>query len=50
MNSLGQTMDSFPFNSKKMRISVANYPSGIYFLNLLDGEKDIVATRKIIVK
>ncbi len=49
-NSLGQTMDSFPFNSEKMRISVAGFPSGVYFFNLLDGKNDVVATRKIIVK
>ena len=50
VNSLGQTVESFPFHGEEMRISVANHPSGIYFINLLDGKKDIVATRKIIVK
>ncbi|MCQ2317088.1 MAG: T9SS type A sorting domain-containing protein [Bacteroidales bacterium] len=49
-NSLGQTVESFPFHGGKMRIPVANYPSGSYFVNLLDGKKNAVATRKIIVK
>lgn len=50
VNSLGQTVESFPFHGEKMRISVANYPSGNYFVNLIDGKKNIVATRKIIVR
>lgn len=49
-NSLGQTVESFPFHGGKMRIPVANYPSGSYFVNFLDGKKNAVATRKVIVK
>ncbi len=49
-NSLGQTVELFPFHGGKMRIPVANYPSGSYFVNLLDGKKNAVATRKVIVK
>ncbi|MCQ2319495.1 MAG: T9SS type A sorting domain-containing protein [Bacteroidales bacterium] len=50
VNSLGQTVESFPFHGEKMRISVANYPSGSYFVNLIDGKENVVATRKVIIK
>lgn len=46
----GKVVDSFPFSGEKMRISVSDYPSGMYVVNLLDGKDKIVATRKIIVK
>lgn len=46
----GKVVDSFPFSGEKMRVSVADYPSGVYFLNLLDEKNTILATKKIIVK
>jgi len=46
----GKVVDSFPFSGEKMRVSVSDYPSGVYFFNLLDGNNKIATTKKIIVK
>lgn len=50
VNSLGQTVESFPFHGEKMRIPVANYPSGSYFVNLIDGKNNVMTTRKIVIQ
>jgi len=46
----GKVVDSFPFSGDKMRVSVSDYPSGIYFVNIIDEKNKIIGTKKIIVK
>lgn len=49
INNLGQTINSYPISGDEITISVADYPSGIYHVNLIDGNKKLVATKKLIV-
>lgn len=49
-NSIGKTMDTFIVQGGKARVTVVDYPSGVYFINLLDGKNKTVATRKFVVK
>ena len=47
-NSLGQTMGSYDFSDKEITISVEDYPTGIYYVNLLDKKKNIISTEKLV--
>ena len=48
INSLGQTVKSFPISDNEMTISVEEFPKGIYFVNLLDEKKNIISTEKLV--
>ena len=47
-NSLGQTMGSYDFSDKEITLSVEDYPTGIYYVNLLDKKKNIISTEKLV--
>ncbi len=50
INSLGQTINSFPIYGNDATISVENFPAGIYYVNLLDEKKNIISTEKLVKK
>lgn len=50
INSLGQTINSFPICGNDATISVENFPAGIYYVNLLDEKKNIISTEKLVKK
>lgn len=50
INSLGQTINSFPICGNDATISVENFPTGIYYVNLLDEKKNIISTEKLVKK
>lgn len=50
VNSLGQIVGSFTVSGNETTISVESLPSGIYFINLLDENKKIISTEKLVRK
>ena len=50
INSLGQTINSFPFSGNEMTVSMVDYPAGVYYINLLDRKKNIISTEKLVKK
>lgn len=50
VNSLGQTMNSFPISGNEATISVKDFPAGIYYVNLVDKKKNIISTEKMVKK
>ena len=47
-NNLGQTINSFPISNNEITISLESFPSGIYYVNLLDEKKNIISTEKLV--
>ena len=50
VNSKGQTMNSISLSGNETTISIADYPAGIYYVNLLDRKKNIISTEKLVRK
>ena len=50
INNFGQTINSFPICGNDATISVENFPAGIYYVNLLDENKNIISTEKLVKK
>ena len=50
INNFGQTINSFPICGNEATISVENFPAGIYYVNLLDENKNIISTEKLVKK
>ena len=48
MNSLGQFIGYYPIFGNEMTLSVEDYPAGIYFVILLDENKNIISTEKMV--
>ena len=47
-NNLGQTINSFPISENEITVSVEDFPAGVYYVNLLDGKKNIISTEKLV--
>ncbi|MBR4838061.1 MAG: T9SS type A sorting domain-containing protein [Bacteroidales bacterium] len=50
INCLGQFVNSCKISGNEATISVESFPSGIYFINLLDDNKNIISTEKLVKK
>ena len=50
INNLGQCVKSFPIFGNEMTISVEDLPAGIYYVNLVDENKNIISTEKMVKK
>ena len=50
INCLGQIVNSCKISGNEATISVESFPSGIYFINLLDDNKNIISTEKLVKK
>lgn len=50
INSLGQTVDSCRISGKETTISIEDFPAGIYIIKLLDKNKNIISTEKLVKK
>ncbi len=48
INSLGQTVYSSTISGNKIILYVADYPAGIYYINLFDNKKNIISTEKLV--
>ncbi len=48
VNSLGQTVSTFPMKHDETTISVEAFPTGVYYVNLLDKNKNIISTQKLV--
>lgn len=48
INNLGQTINSFPISENEITVSVEDFPAGVYYVNLLDGKKNIISTEKLV--
>ncbi|MBP5642987.1 MAG: T9SS type A sorting domain-containing protein, partial [Bacteroidales bacterium] len=48
VNALGQTVSTFPVKGKEKIISISDYKSGIYYINFIDRNKNIISTQKLI--
>lgn len=48
VNALGQTISTFPVKGKEKIISISDYKSGIYYINFIDRNKNIISTQKLI--
>ena len=50
INNLGQCVKSFPIFGNEVTISVEDLPAGIYYVNLVDENKNIISTEKMVKK
>ena len=50
INCLGQIVNSCKISGNEATISVESFPAGIYFINLLDDNKNIISTEKLVKK
>ena len=50
INSLGQTVNSYPISGNEITVSMVDYPAGIYYVNLIDKKKNIISTEKLVKK
>ena len=50
INNIGQTVKSFELSGKEITVSIEDFPAGIYYVNLLDKNKNIISTEKFIKK
>lgn len=48
INDLGQSFGSYCFSDKEITLSVEDFPAGNYYINLLDNNKNIISTEKLI--
>lgn len=48
MNTSGQTVDRFSVKGKETEIDVSNYQSGVYHINILDENKKVISTEKLV--
>lgn len=48
INNLGQTVGSYSLSDNELTFSVEDFPAGIYYINLLDKNKNIISTEKLI--
>ena len=48
VNTLGQTMGTFPVKGKEITITISDYKSGIYYVILTDWKKNVVSTEKLV--
>ena len=48
VNTLGQTMSTFPVKGKEITITISDYKSGIYNVILIDDKKNIISTEKLV--
>ena len=50
INTLGQTICSFQIDENGKTISVKDFPAGVYYINLIDRNKNIISTEKMVKK
>lgn len=51
INSLGQNVDTFSVKGKKeITLTVSDYKSGVYHINLIDEKKNLISTEKLVKK
>lgn len=48
LNSLGQIANIFSVKEKEITIPITDYKSGVYYINLLDENKNIISTEKLV--
>lgn len=50
INNRGQLTDFFTLSGDELTIPVTDYPSGVYYINLMDDKKNVISTEKLIKK
>ena len=50
INGLGQTVGFYPICENETTLSIEDYPAGVYYVNLLDENKNIISTEKLVKK
>ena len=48
VNSLGQVINRFQISGNETTISMDAFPAGVYFVNLLDENKNVISTEKLV--
>ena len=47
-NTSGQTVNTLTISGKETEIDVSDYKSGVYYINLLDKNKNVISTEKLV--
>ena len=48
INNLGQSIITLPISENEISVSLEAFPAGVYFVNLLDENKNVISTEKLV--